>query len=346
MEREAKTKKAQIHKQEYRKQLQKSESKKAMNKPGQRATTTKLFSFLLILYLCLVLACASSSHVGECLGEQQRQIFSSLPACQARPALVDLRPVFHNHSQVMQVIPDHVAVDRCGGSCYGPAHTCSPMMKSVTMVQVMLVLSKWPHGEHETLCTEVEVEVHDQCECGCRIQPDQCLPGLQYYHQPSCRCICSDSSARYSCLRRGSVWDPDSCQCKCPAHSWQHCSTGYMFDYVSTCSCVQISSTASKSVLAAIFIVMASIMVFVVGGFLMFRYKRGLFKEEPLLNKVGQEQSSAQRKRSIFMSQISRSEFDTMHMRAKLGTEELLTIFEFDKKRSSVQSQDTVEEDI
>jgi len=78
----------------------------------------------------------------------------------------------------------------------------------------------------------------------------------------------------------------------------------------------------------------------------MFRYKRGLFKEEPLLNKVGQEQSSAQRKRSIFMSQISRSEFDTMHMRAKLGTEELLTIFEFDKKRSSVQSQDTVEEDI
>jgi len=189
MEREAKTKKAKIHKQEYRKQLQKSESKKAMNKPGQRATTTKLFSFLLILYLCLVLACASSSHVGECLGEQQRQIFSSLPACQARPALVDLRPVFHNHSQVMQVIPDHVAVDRCGGSCYGPAHTCSPMMKSVTMVQVMLVLSKWPHGEHETLCTEVEVEVHDQCECGCRIQPDQCLPGLQYYHQPSCRYV-------------------------------------------------------------------------------------------------------------------------------------------------------------
>ena len=194
MESEAKTMKANIYNQKYRKQLQKYKSTKAMktiikDKAGQSCSVTKLFSFLLMFYLCLGLACASSSHVGECLGEQQRQIFSTLPACQARPALIDLRPVFHNHSQVMQVIPDHVAVDRCGGSCYGPAHTCSPMMKSVTMVQVMLVLSKWPHGEHETLCTEVEVEVHDQCECGCRIQPDQCLPGLQYYHQPSCRYV-------------------------------------------------------------------------------------------------------------------------------------------------------------
>ena len=61
---------------------------------------------------------------------------------------------------------------------------------------------------------------------------------------------------------------------------------------------------------------------------------------------VNKIQNSTQRKRSIFMSQISRSEFETMHLKAKLGAEEILTILEFDKKRSSVQSQDTVEEDI
>ena len=47
------------------------------------------------------------------------------------------------------------------------------------------------------------------------------------------------------------------------------------------------------------------------------------------------------------MSQMSKSEFEKMYLQEKLGTEELLTILEFDKKRNtSFQSQDTIEEDI
>ena len=172
----------------HSKQRQKDKKSWRVYTIGQGCTSSLPLSFLLLCYqLCLASASSSSLDAGVCLGEQQRQVFSSLPVCQARPALVGLRTAFNNHSQVMQVMPDHVAVDRCGGSCYGPAHTCSPTIKSLTIVQVMLVLSKWPHGEHETLCSEVEVEVHEQCECGCRIQRDQCLPGLQYYHQSSCR---------------------------------------------------------------------------------------------------------------------------------------------------------------
>ena len=76
----------------------------------------------------------------------------------------------------------------------------------------------------------------------------------------------------------------------------------------------------------------------------MFRYKRGPFKAEPHLTKENQTNNSA--KRTIFMSQISRSEFDMMNLRAKLGAEDLLTIYEFDEKRSSLQSQDTIEEAI
>ena len=144
--------------------------------------------FLVILSTIVTPVSGSSYNPPEsCLGEQQMNIFHSMPKCQSRPTLIDLREMFSNHSEVIQVVPDHVSVERCGGSCYVPAHSCNPTVKSTNMVQVMLVLSKWPHGEHETLCTEVEVEVHHDCECGCRVQPDQCLPGLQYYHQPSCR---------------------------------------------------------------------------------------------------------------------------------------------------------------
>ena len=46
------------------------------------------------------------------------------------------------------------------------------------------------------------------------------------------------------------------------------------------------------------------------------------------------------------MSQISKSEFDMMSLKSKLGTDDLLTIYEFDEKRNSLKSQDTVEETI
>ena len=150
--------------------------------------------------------------------------------------------MFSNNSDVIQVVPDHITVDKCGGSCYIPPHSCNAARETKMKVQVMLVLSKWPHGEHETLCTEVEVEVHHQCQCGCQVQPEQCLPDLQYYHQPSCRylyymfmhylciplprCMCTNAGERNSCILAGKVWDPDTCSCLCPAHSWQHCSTG------------------------------------------------------------------------------------------------------------------------
>ena len=143
---------------------------------------------LLLLIFCFLLPSpASSTRLSSCLGEQQESIFHSIPSCQTRPTLVDLRDMFSNHSQVIQVVPDHVSVDRCGGSCYAPSHSCNPTVRSINKMQVMLVMSKWPHGKHETLCTEVEVETHHACQCGCQVQPDQCLPELHYYHQPSCR---------------------------------------------------------------------------------------------------------------------------------------------------------------
>ena len=72
----------------------------------------------------------------------------------------------------------------------------------------------------------------------------------------------------------------------------------------------------------------------------MFTFKRGPFKEETP-QKNGYHNPD---KRTSFMTQISKVEFDLMNQRAKLGKEKLLTVYEFDKKRSSLQSQDTIEE--
>ena len=70
----------------------------------------------------------------------------------------------------------------------------------------------------------------------------------------------------------------------------------------------------------------------------MFRYNRGPFKKKL---------EETPRKRSIFMSQTSKSEFETMHLKASLGAKELPTLLEFDKKRNaSLKSQDTITEDI
>ena len=40
------------------------------------------------------------------------------------------------------------------------------------------------------------------------------------------------------CRDQGRVWDTADCQCRCPLQSIQPCSTGFLFDEISTCSCV------------------------------------------------------------------------------------------------------------
>ena len=98
-------------------------------------------------------------------------------------------------------------VHRCGASCYMEAYDCIPTKTSVRTVEVMLVQSKWPHGQHEVHCSQLEVEVHDKCNCGCKLKKENCNK-YQYYHESSCRwvnkvilthhhqeftnCLCSD----------------------------------------------------------------------------------------------------------------------------------------------------------
>ena len=145
-------------------------------------------SMILLLILLLKVSHSMTGYtLDKCSVDDQKEIFLSQPVCQARDSLVDLRTLYHNQSDIIEVVPDHITVARCGGSCYVNQYTCNHVSTSTITVQVMLVLSKWPHGEHHVLCDEVEVEIHEQCQCGCKVEEHQCHKEKQYYHRPSCR---------------------------------------------------------------------------------------------------------------------------------------------------------------
>ena len=179
-------------------------------------------------------------------------------------------------------------VDRCAGSCYVPPHSCNVVKKSVKKVPVMLVLNKWPHGEHEMVCRDLEVDVHEECGCGCELEQNDCLPDLQYFQPQSCRCVCANVEDRAACIISGKVWDPSSCQCHCPSHTWQACSSGrwsmrvsiytiiitlcvtsppgYIYDYTNSCSCEPLFAVASHGTLLAVVLLSAALVVTVMGG--------------------------------------------------------------------------------
>lgn len=270
---------------------------------------------------------------GSCSSRDQRTVLASIPECRVRETLIDLRPIFANRSDVVEVIPSHAVVKRCGGGCALPPHSCQAARggrhaatRTVT-VEVMLVLGIWPHGEHEVVCSRLEVEEDRECECECAVREHHCRRGEQYYDPSSCRCICSNSEARSQCLRNGMVWDPHSCSCSCPAHTWQACSTGYIFDFTRSCSCVQISLIASKGMVAALVLVIATVLATIVGGILMYRSRGGLL----LFSRASKSPTMEPEvvvQRTRLMTQKSRSEFDLVSALGKVSS-----IQEFDRAK-------------
>ena len=125
-----------------------------------------------------------------CTSRDQRDVLDSIPECRVRDTLVDLRPYFANRSDVVEVIPSHAVVKRCGGGCALPPHSCQAVGAGRgrgRTVEVMLVLGIWPHGEHEVVCGRVEVEEDRECECECGVREHHCRRGQQYYDPSSCR---------------------------------------------------------------------------------------------------------------------------------------------------------------
>ena len=228
--------------------------------------------------------------------------------------------------EVVQVVPDTVAVSRCKGGCNLPAHSCHPTQVAERQVEVMLVLARWPQGEHQVVCSSIQVEDHLACGCGCAVKPEHCSQ-RHYYQESTCRCLCRHTEERAVCIESGRTWDHNSCSCNCPRHTWTSCSTGYVFDYSSSCSCVLISALASQGLLPALLLLTLALLVLLGGGLVLIHRARR--RDDRILA------------RTPLMSQVSKVEYE-LKEGSKGEREDILPRFSNEMKREESQIHQSV----
>ena len=267
-----------------------------------------------------------SQPVSQCGSQHQSSILTSMPACSPRHHLLETRHLLPSSNitvelgveEVVQVMPDVVWVERCGGGCHMPGHRCAPSQVEVRQVEVMVVMARWPQGEHQVVCTSLQVEEHSSCTCGCRVRPQHCS-ATQTYHPASCSCLCSNLEERATCLREGKTWDQEECRCRCPAHAWTSCSTGYIFDFSGSCSCVLISLVSSEALLTTAVLLAIALAGAVVGVAVM----RGRGKVETS-------------QRTLLLSQVSRRDYEERLE----GAGQAISLVQFDSERISGPKSD------
>ncbi|XP_063874984.1 vascular endothelial growth factor C-like [Scylla paramamosain] len=144
--------------------------------------------------------------------------------------------------------PTCVRLEQCGGCCYGPLLTCRPTRTTPILLKVLktkLNDSSRSGGRRsrtrrrrETVPSyhEVEVQKHEECACGCKVQEDDCKPNLHTYFEGECACVCNNKDDKAKCEQQGETkyWDNETCNCYCRRPV--PCSTGQFFSPVS-CKC-------------------------------------------------------------------------------------------------------------
>ena len=274
---------------------------------NRRRRLTSSFETLLNLLMFSLNEAGSS----DCNSIKRSALLFSGVECSVSPVMLDLRHLMSasNSSlgvpveEVVQVVPDTVPVERCQGGCSLPAHACHPTQVVEREVEVMLVLARWPHGEHQVVCSSLQVEDHLDCGCGCEVKPEHCSH-RHYYQESTCRCLCRHTEERAVCIESGRTWDHNTCTCTCPRYTWTSCSTGYVFDYSSSCTCVLISALASQGLLPALILLTLALVAAVAVGL-------ALRSRIQLTNTV--------KTRTPLMSQISVVEYEIRERRTEIN---------------------------
>lgn len=162
--------------------------------------------------------------------------------------------------------PTCVRLEQCGGCCYGPLLTCRPKVTKVVKYKVLKTVvggSNSPTAtrrndnrrgrrrRRETVPSYHEVEAikHVQCECGCKVQEQDCNPAIHNYQESDCACVCKSKDEKVKCEQQGGTkyWDIDSCACYC--RRTMDCSTGEFFSHT-TCGCERLAARGGFPVVA------------------------------------------------------------------------------------------------
>ena len=86
----------------------------------------------------------------------------------------------------------------------------------------------------------VKVREDLECECGCAVARDTCRGPHHRYDEDTCACRCDNAREAAACSGPGRAWSPHTCSCACDGATWRLCPTGYLYDGVTSCSCVPV----------------------------------------------------------------------------------------------------------
>lgn len=190
---------------------------------------------------------------GQCSNMHQRMAFDvhTRHRCNTREEVVELE--LPPDGGVIQVIPSHVSVARCSGSCMNnPSHSCTPLDYRMKEVEVMMITSTYSQGPWQTLCSTQKVREDISCSCGCSVSEADCSSEHHKYDSHACQCLCQNTNQRKNCLNKDKVWDTQTCSCLCSPDTWKVCSTGYLFDAQNRCDCVPAHYQASIPIVAIV----------------------------------------------------------------------------------------------
>jgi len=146
-------------------------------------------------------------------------------ACQPEHITVPIE--LTNSSEKEFIYPSCTRLRRCGGCCNHELLSCLP--SQITFKDLSILVLDLETGEDSK--QTIQMEEHESCSCGCKVQPHHCNP-LQIHDPDGCECKCIGIAR----CPDDKIWDPVACECACRNQEDVHCSTGLVFD-TDTCRC-------------------------------------------------------------------------------------------------------------
>jgi len=194
---------------------------------------------LVVLLKLMLMTAAGQNMEGRCSRDHVKEAIALKEASDCQPIAKILKLPLPSNNSVTQMTPQYIEATLCGGGCHNSRQSCVPIQSQIRKVPV--ILSKCglsTTGRCEKECTKVEVEEHTACRCACLSEQQECKTPGHVFNKASCSCQCQDQGPAEDCRDQGRVWNTETCVCSCPPASVKPCSTGFEFDFKSTCACV------------------------------------------------------------------------------------------------------------
>jgi len=184
------------------------------------------------------LSLLKSSYIGhsKCSQNHIKNSLQSNIGCKPVPVVLELP--WPNNTEIQQMTPTHISVQRCEGGCHQTGHSCIALKTREKKIPVMFGKCGMSVGKCEKECAHVTVEEHTDCGCACDLMHEECDNITHNFLPELCACECRNTRDKRECLDQGRAWSEESCSCGCPLVLITQCPLGFSYDYNITCSCV------------------------------------------------------------------------------------------------------------